>query len=106
MSQHLFDAVATQTDHNPTPGPVNILCGWDRPLQHHFLLIEDMSIEAKQQEYPVYLFDNLMERRMGSMDVADVMDTLAQFGVMAPNGLREALHENQLRNVGNEVKHW
>lgn len=77
----------------------HVLTGWDRPCQMHFLVIEKSGADA-----PAY--SNLSDPTLpfpGKMTVQQVFDTLDEFSIDPPDGLREALEADQRMDVGNKV---
>ncbi|MDU0371980.1 hypothetical protein ACFPAF_16380 [Hymenobacter endophyticus] len=106
MSQHLFDAFASVTTLNKVARPVEVFCGWDRPDQRHFLVVEDMSDEAQEQPFPQYVFSNLRLPGGGQMTAQNVVDTLVTYGISVPDGLLEALQEDQQQDKGEGRRNW
>ncbi|MBT9394424.1 hypothetical protein KLP40_14730 [Hymenobacter sp. NST-14] len=106
MSQHVFDAFATVTPLNSVARPVEVFCGWDRPDQRHFLVVEDMSDAAQEQPFAQYVFSNLRLPGGGQMTAQDVVDTLVAHGVPVPDGLLEALQEDKAQDKGEGRRHW
>lgn len=106
MSQHLFDAFASVTPLNLIKRPVEVFCGWDRPDQRHFLVIEDMSDEAQEHPFPQYLFSNLRLPAGGQMTAQQVVDTLVSYGVAVPDGLLAALDEDKAQDKGEGRRQW
>ncbi|HDY8067258.1 TPA: hypothetical protein RQK90_004309 [Vibrio vulnificus] len=88
MSQHTFDVSS-----------YHVLCGWDRPLQGYFLVIE-------HDEHDAPLYSNLYEAP-SHPDTFDVfLVVLARFGLPVPDGLIEALEQDKRNNVGNQLTQW
>ena len=88
MSQHLFKVSSQQ-----------VLCGWDRPLQGYFLVIEHDDHDS-----PVY--SNLYEANPHPDSFDEFLVVLARFGLNVPDGLIEALMQDKINNVGNHVTQW
>lgn len=113
MSQNRFFATALAAQASPTLRldshaagqrvPVQVLCGWDRPLQYFFLNVETYVPRYPQLE--VSVFDNLRHGD-GSMTLAEVIATLKRLGITYPEGLEAALLDQQARNAGNENPQW
>jgi hypothetical protein len=88
-------------------GPYFCYAGWDRPLQYHFLVVEDRASEE-------VVYSNLDDpeavtgkRFMGlpprGLTVEQVLARLKGLGIRAPAGLAERLREHQARDAGNEI---
>ncbi len=113
MSQNRFFATALAAQASPAllldsdasgqRVPVQVLCGWDRPLQYFFLNVETYVPHYPQLE--VSVFDNLRHGD-GSMTLAEVLATLGRLGITYPEGLEAALQDQQARNAGNESPEW
>lgn len=113
MSQNRFYATALATAASPALKldsdapeqrvPVQVLCGWDRPLQYFFLNVETYVPHYPQLE--VSVFDNLRHGD-GRMTLQQVITTLNRLGISYPAGLEPALADQQARNAGNEHPAW
>jgi hypothetical protein len=83
----------------------NILTGWDRMLQYHFLVID--SKDDKN------VYNNLADTRnvtgsYGScrgMTLQQVIDRLADYNVTLPRSLYAKLAHDQRTNVGAEISY-
>ena len=92
MSQHRFQS---QTNH------LHVLCGWDRPLQGFFLVIDrDGTFEST----PIY--SNLYEDNPHPQNFDGFAVVLARFGIDMPSGLLEALESDKTHNAGNSINIW
>lgn len=77
---------------------LNILAGWDRPLQRFFLVIEDQKdIEAENDNY---VFSNL-KLPNPDMSLEQVKQVLTDNGIEWPETLFTDLALDQKNNVGN-----
>jgi len=76
------------------------LAGWDKPLQHFFLVVEK---EGKDD--PVYsnLFDSSAN---GLEDCSYFKMKLAELGVLAPPGFWAAIEADRECNMGNSARFW
>jgi len=88
MSQHTFK-------HSN----LNVLCGWDRPLQGYFLVISDDNLDE-----PCY--SNLYEKIPHPKLFDDFLLVLARFKLPLPLGLIEALEEDKINDTGNKLTEW
>lgn len=75
-----------------------VLTGWDRPLQYHFL-----TVEKPGDDYPVYCNLDDPERPMGVMLAIQVCDKLRELGIPAPPTLLEDLLEDRNLDRGNYI---
>lgn len=82
MSQHKFKS-----------GAFTVIAGWDRPLQHCFLVVYRGTAHR-----PVY--SNLSEQR-GGLTVAEVGDRLAALKIAPPAQLLANLASDAEANLGN-----
>lgn len=113
MSQNRFFATALAAQATPAlrldtaPAerrvPVQVLCGWDRPLKYFFLQVE--THVPLYPELEVSLFDNLRlpdER----MSIEQVMSALERLGIAHPAGLREQLAAQQRADLSHDQPEW
>ncbi len=89
MSQHTFEH-----------GHYSVLCGFDRPMQGFFLVIED----DRNDEDVAY--SNLYEKVSHPTSFDPFVAVLHRFGIPIPDGLLVALDEDQKANKGNSIKSW
>lgn len=100
MSQHIF--TATIKERYPLAGQTaNVLCGWDRPLQYYFLLVEVGEGEAERT-----IYDSLTEPDLGLYSTAEVELRAAAVGIELPGGLLPMLLEECQQNAGNKRVRW
>ncbi len=88
MSQHTF-----------IHADLKILCGWDRPLQGYFLVIEKDGFDE-----PYY--SNLYEDNPHPSSFDVFLIALSRFGIDLPEGLIEALEQDKSENIGNALTAW
>lgn len=88
MSQHRF-----------TYGELHVLTGWDRPLQHFFLVVEKENADDE------YVYTNLNDPDLpwGGMTIGQVTAKLAELSIPLPLTLVEELMSDQKCNVGNRL---
>lgn len=97
MSRHTLETVADGGK------PVRVLCGWDRPLQGYFLVVESLD---EQDRSDSYLFDNLMLEHSHPKSFDGFYSTLRNMGIQVPEYLLVELYFDKEGNVGDkEVKH-
>jgi hypothetical protein len=80
-------------------GTIEALAGWDRPLGHFFLAIEDTSQDDG------CIFTNLSRRNPG-MTLAEIRTELDKAKIPIPPGLFAELENDRRQNVGNEISHY
>jgi len=78
----------------------DVLTGWDRPLQYHFLVI---SQRDRPEQEPVFSNLDLLNPAMTFEQIAD---TLHAFGIAAPPTLYTDLAQDQLENRGDFDVHY
>ena len=72
------------------------IAGWDRPLQYHFLVINDV----KSNEI---VFSNL-NLDSPSMTIDEIIMVINGFGIEPEPSFKETLLNDKLQNVGNDKK--
>ncbi|PCD85645.1 hypothetical protein [Vibrio mediterranei] len=88
MSQHTFEY-----------GQYSILCGWDRPLQGYFLVIEDKDQNAS--------IDSNLDEPTPHPKIFDPFETvLRRFGIILPDNILIALYMDKVKNIGNSITNW
>lgn len=102
MSQHHFETV--HKDH-----PITVILGWDRPMQHFFLVIRK---PAELTGDPKYFFDdevlysNLYDTNPFGHDLDYYSEVLRHFQIVVPANMFVQVQRDAIRNVGNRlVKH-
>lgn len=89
MSQHTFQH-----------GHYSILCGFDRPLQGFFLVIDD------DQNSDDVAYSNLYEKVSHPDTFAPFIEVLNRFSIPIPDGLLIELEKDQEANRGNVFTTW
>jgi len=100
MSQHYYQTRSAEGV------AVQVLAGWDRPLGHFFLVVEQVAPEDMGEE-PLY--SNLDDPAGGLAQVdsfAYYRGVLASMGIALPAAMVEAIESDKAENVGNRVKDW
>lgn len=100
MSQHCFPT--THQGH-----PVQLMLGWDRPLQGFFMVIERTGVDDDEEEDPfVYsnLYDvDLLPTRGYAHDISYFQAKLNDLGLQVPERILQEVREDRAHNVGNRV---
>jgi hypothetical protein len=83
-----------------TTDGLEILTGWDRPLGHHFLLVERRVVlmDGSTDYETVYSAD-----AWAGCSAAEVLGVLTRLGVRPPPDLLPLLHAHREANLGNEI---
>jgi hypothetical protein len=93
MSQHFFQATLNSR-------PVQVVIGWDRPLQGFFMTIE--RLDAADDEAEV-LFDNARSSLRFPRSLTVFRKKLAELGIKPPAGLFHAVTADARCGVGNRI---
>ena len=97
MSRHTFETIAEGGKQ------VRVLCGWDRPLQGYFLIVESLD---EQDQGDSYLFSNLDLEHSHPKSFDGFYGVLRNMGIHVPEQLLTELYFDKEGNVGNkDVKH-
>lgn len=78
---------------------VEVMTGWDRQLQYHFLNVSRLSDDGEDIEL---LYTNL-NRESPGMRVDEIRIELAERGIAIPSDLVERLEEDRRENRGNTI---
>ena len=100
MSQHIFT-----TAHKGRP--IEIMIGWDRPLQGYFMVIE-YTDGADDDDNP-YLYSNLNDADLPSSHPKELSEFLARLKSLAlavPQKMLQEVLEDGRANVGNKQVHY
>jgi hypothetical protein len=76
--------------------PVTVLLGWDRPLGHYFLVIENDRADD-------YLYSNLNEPYPFDKSLDYYQSKLREFGISVPEVMFEQIKLDVAFNVGNRL---
>lgn len=85
MSQRVF-----------TNGNLEVLTGWDVPLQYFFLVIEDKNA-ATDDPHDGYVFNNLRRKKPG-MTLEEIGEMLNNHGITFPPSLLSDLERDKRNN--------
>lgn len=94
--------------------PVEVLIGWDRPLQRFFLVVEKSNIECNDdyfQDVGDYIYNNLDDKNLhdGSFQYQNLdyfKGMLANLKILVPENLWEDLLNDKKLNLGNAKTRW
>jgi hypothetical protein len=75
-----------------------VLMGWDRPLQYHFMVIEQGGNDP--------LYSNLDDDNSEDADLQYFLDKAKQFGVTIPDAMVERLKQDKENDTGNAVSYF
>jgi len=100
MSQHYFSGVLDKGDE------VDVLTGWDRPLQQFFLVITAKAGNSNYQESDGIVYSNLFDIEALGQDWEYYSGVLSRYHIIAPDDLERALYSDRENNAGNVVRHW
>ena len=89
MSRHSFDTVCDGR-------PVQVVMGWDRPLQYVFMSVERLD------EPDEYLYSNLDDEHAKN-DVGYFLAKLNALGITVPASMIVEVVADRANNVGNRV---
>ncbi|MBO3273087.1 hypothetical protein [Hymenobacter defluvii] len=93
MSQHIFQATSGSQ-------AVRVQAGWDRPLQHYYLLVETV---CEKEEDETYLFVSDLG---DGLPVEAIQPALKELKITPPKGfLKEVCFDGEV-NMGNKCKNW
>lgn len=88
MSQRVF-----------TKGNLEVLTGWDAPLQYFFLVIENKAA-ATDDPHDGYVFNNLKRKKPG-MELEEIVAMLNSHGITPPPSLIADLERDRRNNDQN-----
>ena len=94
MSQHFYKT-------NYQNRPVEVVMGWDRPLQEYFLWIR--YLDKKQQSF---LWHNLDYDIALRYELNTFLNVLAGFNIQIPLAMIEDVQKDGEQNMGNKEKHY
>jgi hypothetical protein len=94
MSQHF----CTTTMGSKT---VEVLMGWDRPLQGFFMVIHDLEAPVEDDGL---IFSNLDEPVSHPQVLDPFTDKLEELGIRVPAAMIEEVKDDQMWNVGNKMR--
>lgn len=75
---------------------VEVLMGWDRPLQHVFMVVEDLSDESGD-----YLYSNLYEPNMSALTLEYFRGVLDRLQIQVPESMFQEVEIDRRNNAGN-----
>jgi hypothetical protein len=103
MSQHRL-----RTTH-PKHGRIDLLAGWDRPLQGYFLTIELIDAPDGPDGETPFLYTNLGDDNL-PLGMADSFDyfapILARLDITLPAAMIADIKADGAANMGNKERNW
>lgn len=94
MSQHFY------TTKSSAGKPVQVLMGWDRPMQDFFMVVSDLAFVNPEDEY---LYSNLAdpEIKLGSTQLEYFLSKLAELQINVPRAMVQQVQFDCIGNIGN-----
>ena len=103
MSQHLFHTHRGQT-------PICVTIGWDRPIGHFFMYIEettqcsdDSDLPDPHDDDPALIYNNLDEPDAFELDLDHFRRVLMDLGITVPEVMFEQTMQDRDNNIGNRT---
>ena len=78
-----------------------VLCGWDRPMQQYFLVIEYEELTDDITDEDAYIYSNLFDESPMQQELVYFQQKLDAFGIKLPKSMMDQVREDRLNNVGN-----
>lgn len=102
MSQHHFNTLYKDF-------PITVILGWDRPMQHVFLLIrkppelvDDTALVLDEN----FLYSNLYEKNPSGHDLDYYREVLRRFQINVPESMFNEVKRDIAMNAGNRfIRH-
>ena len=94
MSQHYYH----ETD--PDGSCITVLLGWDRPLQHVFLVV---TKESKDQKTEEILYSNLDDPISYGQGLVYFRNKVSDLGLSLPETMYAEVEKDQANNIGNRI---
>ena len=94
MSQHFYST-------NFQGKQIMVLCGWDKPMQQYFLVIEYEELTDDISDEDAYIYSNLFDESAMQQELIYFQQKLDAFGIMLPKSMMDQVREDRLNNVGN-----
>ena len=76
--------------------PVEIIAGWDKPLQAYFLLIQFLEVTEE-----IYLYNDSLDYSLGQKNWVFFEQKLIDFGLYIPVAMAQAVVMDGQTNAGN-----
>lgn len=83
---------------------VEVLMGWDRPLQGFFMLIERLGISDENPD--IYLYNNLDQELPHPKELKPFLNALDELDIELPAGMVAAIEADKADNRGNAFTDW
>ena len=81
--------------------PIQVNMGWDRPLGHFFMVVEDVDADPDSEE--VYLFSNMESLNPFGQSLDQYRAVLDKLGIVVPEQMFEQVAIDGENNVGNRI---
>ncbi len=81
--------------------PVEVLMGWDRPLQGFFMVIFDLSSPKAMEDM---IYSNLNERNPYPKVLDPFANKLEEMGIQVPKTMLEEVEEDKSFDAGNKLR--
>ena len=94
MSQHFYST-------NFQGKQIMVLCGWDKPMQQYFLVIEYEELTDDISDEDAYIYSNLFDESAMKQELIYFQQKLDAFGIKLPKSMMDQVQEDRLNNVGN-----
>jgi hypothetical protein len=99
MSQHIY-----KTTHQDRP--IEVLIGWDRPLQGFFMMIDWLDEENDSDEYLYSNLDDLNLQNSHPKELSYFLERLSVLGVVVPQKMLQEVLKDQRENAGNRTERY
>lgn len=93
MSRH----IVTTTYQNR---PIEVVAGWDRPLQYYFLTIQFLDIPEENDDQPGFLYSNLDD---SPQDLPYYQAITTHYQIALPATFWSSIEEDGRLNRGNRI---
>jgi hypothetical protein len=80
---------------------VEVLMGWDRPLQGFFMVIHDLEAPVEDDGL---IYSNLDEPDSHPQVLDPFTEKLEELGIQVPAAMIEEVKDDQMWNVGNKMR--
>jgi hypothetical protein len=88
-------------------GKYEVLTGWDRPMQHFFLTVFDLTREPREDEVgEAVLYCSMIDRVrciVGFPSSTEVIEKLLTLNIPFPRELQPELKRHGMENLGNVI---
>ena len=78
-----------------------VLCGWDRPMQQYFLVIEYEELTDDISDEDAFIYTNLFDESAMQQELIYFQQKLDALGIKLPKSMMDQVREDRINNVGN-----